>query len=120
MLEYLNLLGCMLLSYNALDNLNKLKNLQKLEIGFSSIGNISILKYLPNLIFLSLRNSRVINFNSLIYCNKLEVLDICFCKIRDYNFLSQIPNLKSLWINNCKYDFIKNICNNNVIIHHSN
>lgn len=86
--------------------LAKLKNLNKLYLNSNWIADLSPLSALTNLTDLDLNHNRaqVYNLNSLSRLTNLTHLDIehlsNYSKILDVGFLSQLTNLKELWLGN--------------------
>lgn len=101
-LEKLKSLKHLNLYYNKA-NISSLKNLTQLEflsLGENKISDISDLKYLENLRSLILRFNEVSDISSLKFIENLEYLDLASNKISDIQILSELKNLQSLYLGN--------------------
>jgi len=93
--------------YKDISSLENLKKLKYLYIGGGAgIENISMLGELKTLIVLYIENfKKVDNYTPLTTLNKLEQLIISgpilgYSHIKDYEFLRELKNLKSVWFPN--------------------
>lgn len=100
-LKYLSLINCKI---SNIDLLKDLSELQILYLQTNNIGDYTAVKSLNNLIELKIADNTIKSFDFL--PNKLEILSLQDCYIKDINFLKNAKNLYSL---NLSYNIIEDI-----------
>lgn len=100
-LKYLSLINCKI---SNIDSLKDLSELQILYLQTNNIGDYTVVKSLNNLIELKIADNTIGSYDFL--PNKLEILSLQDCYIKDINFLK---NAKSVYSLNLSYNIIEDI-----------